>query len=68
MKDMMEACENLEMAVSAIKKAMTKYQGVKVEDNQDGNHGEAVDGEQGYSKFDNVAKKKMLISKMMQEG
>jgi hypothetical protein len=35
---------------------------------QDGNMGQAVDGEQGYSDdFENIAKKKLLIKKMMEE-
>lgn len=67
-KELMEACGMLKNAVSAIEKAATQYVGQKVEPHQDGNHGNTVDGEEDYSKFDNLAKKQLLKQKMMIEG
>lgn len=65
MKELKDACEQLKMAVSAIDKAMTKYSGEKVGENQDGNHGNTVNGEEDFSSFDNLAKKQILKQKMM---
>jgi hypothetical protein len=62
----MNAINSLKQAVSAIEKEYTMMQGTRV-GQQDGNIGQAVDGEQGYSDdFENVAKKKMLMKKMME--
>ena len=62
----MDAINSLKQAVSAIEKEYTMMQGTRV-GQQDGNIGQAVDGEQGCSDdFENVAKKKMLMKKMME--
>ena len=62
----MDAINSLKQAVSAIEKEYTMMQGTRI-GQQDGNIGQAVDGEQGYSDdFENVAKKKMLMKKMME--
>lgn len=62
----MNALNNLKIAVSAIEKEYTMMEGTGLGE-QDGNIGQAEDGEQGYSKdFENVAKKKMLMKKMME--
>lgn len=62
----MNALNNLKMAVSAIEKEYTMMEGTGLGE-QDGNIGQAEDGEQGYSNdFENVAKKKMLMKKMME--
>ena len=62
----MDAINSLKQAVSAIEKEYTMMQGTRMGE-QDGNIGQAVDGEQGYSDdFENVAKKKMLMKKMME--
>jgi len=64
---MMDAINSLKAAVSAIEKQYTMQEGTGLGE-QDGNIGQAVDGEQGYSDdFENVAKKKLLIKKMMEE-
>ncbi|KHD88836.1 MAG: hypothetical protein OM95_06890 [Bdellovibrio sp. ArHS] len=63
---MMEAINSMKQAVSAIEKHYTMQEGTRTGE-QDGNMGETVDGEQDYSKFENVAKKKKLISAMMGE-
>lgn len=68
MKELMDACNQLKDAVSAIDKAMTKYSGEKIDGYQDGNVGNTVNGEEEYSKFDNAAKKNLLKQKMMVEG
>lgn len=61
----MNAINSLKQAVSAIEKEYTMMQGTGIGE-QDGNIGQAVDGEQGYSDdFQNV-KKKMLLKKMME--
>jgi hypothetical protein len=58
--------EELKMAVSAIQKKLTMMEGTGVGE-QDGNIGQAVNGEQGYSDdFENVTKKKMFLKKMME--
>lgn len=63
---MMDAINSLKQAVSAIEKNYTMQEGTGLGE-QDGNIGQAEDGEQEYSKdFENVAKKKMLIKKMME--
>lgn len=64
---MMDAINSLKQAVSAIEKEYTMMQGTGMGE-QDGNMGQAIDGVQGYSDdFENVAKKKMLMKKMMEE-
>lgn len=63
---MMDAINSLKQAVSAIEKQYTMMEGTGLGE-QDGNIGQAEDGEQGYSDdFKNV-KKKMLMKKMMEE-
>lgn len=63
---MMDAINSLKQAVSAIEKQYTMQEGTGLGE-QDGNMGQAEDGEQGYSDdFENIAKKKMLIKKMME--
>lgn len=63
---MMAAINSLKQAVSAIEKSYTMMEGTGLGE-QDGNIGQAEDGEQGYSNdFENVAKKKMLMKKMME--
>lgn len=62
----MNAINSLKQAVSAIEKEYTMMQGTRTGE-QDGNIGETVDGEQDYSSFENVAKKKMLMKKMMED-
>lgn len=62
----MDAINDLKQAVSAIEKKYTMQQGTRTGE-QDGNIGETVNGEQGYSDdFENVAKKKMLMKAMME--
>jgi hypothetical protein len=62
---MMQAINSIKAALSAIEKEYTMQEGTGLGD-QDGNHGQAVDGEQAYSAdFENV-KKKMLVKKMME--
>lgn len=64
--EFMDAINDLKQAVSAIEKKYTMQQGTRTGE-QDGNIGETVNGEQGYSDdFENVAKKKMLMKKMME--
>lgn len=63
---MMQAINSMKAALSEIEKQYTMQEGTGLGD-QDGNMGQAVDGEQDYSDdFDNVAKKKMLMKKMME--
>ena len=55
----------MKAALSEIEKNYTMQEGTGLGE-QDGNIGQAVDGEQGYSDdFQNV-KKKMLLKKMME--
>lgn len=62
----MQALNNMKAALSEIEKEYTMQQGTGLGE-QDGNIGQAVDGEQGYSKdFDNLVKKKSVIKKMME--
>lgn len=64
---MMDAINSLKAAVSAIEKQYTMMEGTGLGE-QDGNIGQAEDGEQDYSDdFENVAKKKMLMKKMMED-
>lgn len=64
-KDMMKKLEDVELAVSAIRKQFTFMQGTRTGE-QDGNISDGKNGEVDYDKdFENVAKKKMLIKKMM---
>lgn len=63
---MMQAINSMKAALSEIEKEYTMQQGTGLGE-QDGNIGQALDGEQGYSDdFENVAKKKMLMKKMME--
>ena len=63
---MMDAINSLKAAVSAIEKEYTMMEGTGLGE-QDGNMGQATDGEQGFSDdFQNV-RKKMLMKKMMEE-
>ncbi len=59
----MAALNSLKMAVSAIEKEYTMQEGTGLGD-QDGNIGQSDDGEIPYSKFENEAKKKMLLKAM----
>lgn len=52
-------------AVSQIEKEFTMQETNMEGEEQDGNMGEAVNGEQDYSATEYNAKKKMLISKLM---
>lgn len=61
----MAAINSLKQAVSAIEKEYTMMQGTRTGE-QDGNISDGVDGEVEYSDFENVAKKKMLMKKMME--
>lgn len=61
----MNAINSLKQAVSAIEKEYTMMQGTRTGE-QDGNISDGVDGEVEYSDFENVAKKKMLMKKMME--
>ena len=62
----MNAINSLKQAVSAIEKEYTMMQGTRTGE-QDGNISDGVDGEVEYSDFGNVAKKKMLMKKMMED-
>ncbi len=62
----MDAINSLKQAVSAIEKEYTMMQGTRTGE-QDGNISDGVDGEVDYSSFENVAKKKMLMKKMMED-
>lgn len=63
---MMQAINSIKAALSEIEKEYTMQEGTGLGD-QDGNMGQAIDGEQDYSDdFKNVAKKKMLMKKMME--
>ena len=63
---MMNALNQMKQAVSAIEKQYTMQEKTGLGE-QDGNIGQAEDGEQGYSNdFDNV-KKKLLIKAMMKD-
>lgn len=64
--EFMNAINSLKQAVSAIEKEYTMMQGTRTGE-QDGNISDGVDGEVEYSDFENVAKKKMLMKKMMEE-
>ena len=64
--EFMDAINDLKQAVSAIEKKYLAALCTRTGE-QDGNIGETVNGEQGYSDdFENVAKKKMLMKKMME--
>lgn len=64
--EFMNAINSLKQAVSAIEKEYTMMQGTRTGE-QDGNISDGVDGEVEYSEFENVAKKKMLMKKMMED-
>lgn len=64
--EFMNAINSLKQAVSAIEKEYTMMQGTRTGE-QDGNISDGVDGEVDYSSFENVAKKKMLMKKMMED-
>ena len=60
--------EELKNAVSEINKKLTMYEGVKLDEPQDGNVGTSnAEGEVEFSKFENAAKKKKLLSSMLGE-
>lgn len=63
---MMQAINSMKAALSEIEKQYTMQEGTGLGE-QDGNIGQAVDGEQEFSDdFENVAKKKMLKKMMME--
>ena len=63
---MMMAINSMKAALSQIEKNYTMQEGTGTGE-QDGNMGEATDGEQDYSDdFENV-RKKMLLKKMMED-
>lgn len=63
----MEAINGMKQALSAIEKKYTMQPNTGLGE-QDGNIGQAEDGEQGYSKdFENIAKKKKFISALMED-
>ena len=64
---MMEAINSMKAALSAMEKQYTMQHGTGLGE-QDGNIGQAVDGEQGYSDdFKNLAKKKKVLASLMGE-
>lgn len=63
----MEAINGMKQALSAIEKKYTMQEGTGLGE-QDGNIGQAVDGEQDYSNdFENIAKKKKFVSALMED-
>jgi len=68
MKDeLRKELDDLKLAVSAIEKKFTMMDGTGTDQKQDGNMSNAVNGEVNYEKdFENIAKKKMLVKKMME--
>lgn len=68
--DLEEQIENMQAQLSEMQKKLTMQQGVGVEKNQDGNLGASQEetGEVDYEKQSKMAKKKMLISKMISQG
>lgn len=63
----MDAINGMKQALSAIEKKYTMQQGTGLGD-QDGNIGQAEDGEQDYSNdFANIAKKKKFVSALMED-
>jgi hypothetical protein len=67
MKNYDKELEDMRAMVSEMQKKLTMMSGEKVEPDQDGNRGDSqeVTGEVDYSKFDNLAKKKLLKQKMI---
>lgn len=61
----MQALNSMKQALSQIEKEFTMEETNMEGEEQDGNMGEAVNGEQDYSATEYDAKKKMLISKLM---
>lgn len=63
---MMNAINGMKQALSAIEKQYTMQPGTGL-GQQDGNIGQAEDGEQGYSNdFENIAKKKKILASLME--
>lgn len=69
MKDYGKELEDMQNRIAAMQKELTMQKGVGVESQQDGNRGNAdsVSGNVDFEKMEQIAKKKMLISKMMSE-
>lgn len=67
MRNYEEELEKMQAQIAAMQKELTFNKGEKVEPDQDGNRGASmeVSGEVDYSKFDNLAKKKILKQKMI---
>jgi len=67
MRNYEEELEKMQAQIAALQKELTMNKGEKVEPDQDGNRGAAMEltGEVDYSKFDNLAKKKILKQKMI---
>jgi hypothetical protein len=62
---MMKAINSMKQALSAIEKQYTMQQGTGLGE-QDGNIGQAKNGEQGFSDdFENISKKALLKQKML---
>lgn len=69
MIDYKKELEDMQNKIAALQKQLTVQQGVGIDPKQDGNRGtaDAVTGNVDYEKQDKMARKKMLISKMMTE-
>lgn len=67
MRNYEEELEKMQAQIAALQKELTFNKGEKVEPDQDGNRGASMEvtGEVDYSKFDNLAKKKILKQKMI---
>lgn len=68
MKELKEAYDKFKAACGDFEKAMTNYQGVKVEKNQDGNRGNTTNGEESYADagdFDNLSKEQIFKQKLL---
>lgn len=67
MRNYEEELEKMQAQIAALQKELTMNKGEKVEPDQDGNRGASMEvtGEVDYSKFDNLAKKKILKQKMI---
>lgn len=67
MKELKEAYDKFKAACGDFEKAMTNYQGVKVEKDQDGNRGNTVNGEEDYPEkdFDNLSKEQIFKQKLL---
>lgn len=65
--DLKKDLDDVKLAVSAIEKKFTMMEGTRTGQKQDGNMSNAINGEVDYEKdFENIAKKKMLVKKMME--